>query len=249
MKMIAISLMICLMFVGCEDKTKSQSKSGSTSAQVKQPLNDKDRAFLVALDKGDVDEVRLALQAEPDLWAADDKTGKSSLAFLVFKIDGVVPPYDNENNKKDREFYIELAEKIAAKNVDAQDALKQTPLFTAHSAVTVDFLLDHHANPNVKDSNGETPIFMNIYDFDGDRTRLQKLISRGADVNAANNEGKTVLHKVVEEGNLKTVTLLINTLKANVNAKDAKGYTPLKRANIGMRKEIAEVLKANGGVE
>jgi ankyrin repeat protein len=44
------------------------------------------------------------------------------------------------------------------------------------------------------------------------------------------------------------VKLLLSS-GANVNARDDKGYTPLKRANLSFQKEAASALVAAGGTE
>ncbi len=36
---------------------------------------------------------------------------------------------------------------------------------------------------------------------------------------------------------------------AEVNKRDSKGYTPLKRAKLSLQKEAAELLEKSGGIE
>ncbi len=76
-----------------------------------------------------------------------------------------------------------------------------TPLHTAamigsfpdRSFAVTDYLLKKGANPNIKNSKGETPIFQAINTV-SDKT-VKRLIEGGADVNIKNNDGVPLLHK------------------------------------------------------
>lgn len=66
----------------------------------------------------------------------------------------------------------------------------------------------------------------------GDYETVQKLISRGTNVNARDDEGWTPLHYAAGGGYLEIVELLVSN-KANVNAKTDNGITPLSAAEYG----------------
>ena len=67
--------------------------------------------------------------------------------------------------------------------------------------------------------------------INGDNTEIiQYLVENGANVNAKNNKGKTLLmYAIFNRANIKIVECLVEN-GANVNAKDNKGNTPLKYA-------------------
>ena len=64
---------------------------------------------------------------------------------------------------------------------------------------------------------------------DGDVERVKLLISKGADVNAKDEEEQTPLHHATRAANTEVVQLLVEA-GADVNAKDNRGRTPLRLA-------------------
>lgn len=76
-------------------------------------------------------------------------------------------------------------------------------------------LLSHNANPNIQNSNGDTPLMiackMGKLDF------IRLLLRFDADINKTNNYGETALHMAMLNGNLDIIKLLINE-KSNTKA-------------------------------
>lgn len=76
-----------------------------------------------------------------------------------------------------------------------------TPLYTAamigsfpdRSFAVTDYLLKKGANPNIKNSKGETPLFQAVNTI-ADKT-VKRLIAGGAHINIKNNDGVPLLHK------------------------------------------------------
>lgn len=109
-----------------------------------------------------------------------------------------------------------------------------------HDAV-VRLLLAAKADPNAKDGGGGTPLDKAV--INGHPHVIPILVQGGADVNAANKDGETALHRFIRNPStefepapsmdwVKTVQALI-AAKANVNAADSKGRTPLMIAASG----------------
>ncbi|MEI6194203.1 MAG: ankyrin repeat domain-containing protein [Verrucomicrobiota bacterium] len=72
---------------------------------------------------------------------------------------------------------------------------------------------------------------------------VELLLTNGADVNGRGSRGETALHLAVETGNVKMTGLLLKR-KADVNAKDIDGYTPILEACGNA--DVIRLLLANG---
>ena len=77
------------------------------------------------------------------------------------------------------------------------------------------------------------------------KERAELLIANGADVNAKEKGGFTLLHVLAGDGRKEIAELLI-AKGADVNAKCDNGFTPLDRAVKFERIKVAELLIANG---
>ena len=85
-----------------------------------------------------------------------------------------------------------------------------------------------------------------VDDYRADRVIQAKQITVLADINAETSAGNTILHYAALRGNEHIKFLLDH--KANANAKNKKGETPLdlaKRANASL--EIVELLRQHTG--
>ena len=101
----------------------------------------------------------------------------------------------------------------------------------------------------MKRDRGETPLHIAAIFSRYEIAKL--LISKGADVNARNDDGFTPLHQAAysfTEGpqKIRTIELLISK-GANVNSKGESGGTPLDIANTWGREPAADLLRKHGG--
>ncbi len=120
----------------------------------------------------------------------------------------------------------------AGANVNAQDSLGKTPLLiiTPQDAQleTYQLLIKYGGNPNAKDLYGDTPL--HIATMTGVSTDiLSCLYSAGADVDERNKAGVTPLSMAVENHWADHIDFYVNR-KADINAEDMNGNTPLTRA-------------------
>mmetsp|Transcript_53075 Transcript_53075/g.149537 ORF Transcript_53075/g.149537 Transcript_53075/m.149537 type:complete len:383 (-) Transcript_53075:112-1260(-) len=80
----------------------------------------------------------------------------------------------------------------------------------------------------------------------GDLHRLRKLVARGADINAADYDGRAALHLAAADGKLVVVNCLVNELNADFNAADRWGGTPLDDAIRSGHPSISAFLISSG---
>jgi Protein kinase domain/Ankyrin repeats (3 copies) len=100
-----------------------------------------------------------------------------------------------------------------------------TAIWQLQDVNAVKSLLDRGVDPNAKDANGSTLIHYAVTNNQVDIARL--LIDRGADIDIHYDyDGHTILHLAVlhQDGEM---TKLLLDFKANPNARDRFGYTPL----------------------
>jgi ankyrin repeat protein len=128
-----------------------------------------------------------------------------------------------------------------------------------HSAVlgghkeVVEFLLAKKANVNERTKYGATPLHMasngaddgHVVNSAGNKDMAELLLKHGADINGitdpVSDDGSTPLHWAAYAGDKEMVKFLLLN-KANVNAKNGQGQTPLIS---GLKyKEVVEVLLA-----
>ena len=99
-------------------------------------------------------------------------------------------------------------------------------------------------NVDEKDGVGWTPLHYAA--VEGNKEVVELLITKGADVNAKDDQsGETPLHFAAFSGHKEIVELLI-AKGADVNAKDDDGKTPLDSAIRRKHSEIADLLRKHG---
>ena len=95
---------------------------------------------------------------------------------------------------------------------------------------------------NVADANGNTPLVF-IINKTGNPKVIQRLLEKGASVNAQNRTGETALMYAAWHGYSAIVQLLLEN-RADVTLKNKQGNTALTLAESKGHPEIVEMLKA-----
>ena len=70
------------------------------------------------------------------------------------------------------------------------------------------------------------------------------LISRGAEVNAKDNNGRTPLHEAARHSSAKEISALLIAKGADINAKESSGLTPLDYSE---NDNLHEIFRKHGG--
>ena len=94
-------------------------------------------------------------------------------------------------------------------NSPARNGLKAAPIQSAAAAghaKIAKMLLEHRADPNVREQGGYTPLHAAAQN--GDEGMIHTLLYGGADLNAKSNDGKTPLDLATEAGHIRAVVLL-----------------------------------------
>lgn len=135
----------------------------------------------------------------------------------------------------------------AGANANAQDSLGKTPLLiiTPQDAQLemYQLLLKYGANPNAKDLYGDTPL--HIATMTGVSTDiLTCLYTAGADIDERNKAGVTPLSLAVENHWGEHIDFYVNR-KADINAEDMNGETPLTRAFDGPIEMLQKLVTVN----
>jgi len=161
-----------------------------------------------------------------------DKDGRTALHYAII------------NGSKE---IVDLLLKSGA-DINAKDKRSLTPLFVASVFGNEDImklLLENNADPNARDNEKETPIFYAIFrstKLKNAKEVVKILLRYGADVNAVNKNGRTLLHLAVSYADLDLIKLLVEN-GANINTKDNNGRTVLYDAINRVKKENEDKIK------
>jgi ankyrin repeat protein len=116
----------------------------------------------------------------------------------------------------------------------------------AGNAATVKTVLQKDpAAINRPDASKNTPLLLAVSALKIDPVLVKLLLQIGADVNASDGRGQTALHLAAQRGSTEVAIELLKR-KANPNAKDDQGLTPLDEAAFTSRDGMARLLKTNG---
>ncbi|MGA9669389.1 MAG: ankyrin repeat domain-containing protein [Terracidiphilus sp.] len=129
--------------------------------------------------------------------------------------------------------------------LDSKDSLKRTPLqvAVAHNRVEIaELLLANGADVNARDPKQHTPLILALSVYNHDKM-VRLLLAKGADVNLSDEGKMTALAYAVQQGQIDDAKILIAN-DANINF--ASGLTPLYFAIVGNRRNMVELLLANG---
>ena len=176
--------------------------------------------LIVASKYGHTNAVNVLLQYGANV-ALTDKSGRTALHFAAGSSD---------NSCEILRCLIENGADIDKVRND-----NQTPLMIAaqkgHVSVAT-FLIEHGANVDLQDENGNTALHHTLYGSDVSCEILSCLTGSGADVNGVNKVKHTPLMIAAIRGHINALTLLIKH-GADVDLQDSDGYKALHFAVYG----------------
>ena len=130
----------------------------------------------------------------------------------------------------------------AKASVNAANQSGGTPLHAASTAAVADTLIQHKANLNTRDNDGQTAL-LHALRHRGFMPLAEALLDGKADVNVKDCRNCTALHAAVSSCSPQSVDMII-AAKANVNARPADGTTALLHAVMSGKETAAQALIA-----
>ena len=165
------------------------------------------------------------------------KWGKNPGDSSISAVEGILT-----NNKVTKVELNELSQGLAEK--------KCTLLHTAIEQNRADLVccfLEQGINPNVVDSNGDSPLWLAIQNKS--KLMVQALVSAGAQVNIVDQNGESYLHKAISMKDVKMVRLCLEA-KIDFTLRTTNGESALYYAvKINDRPIIKELLKAGASYQ
>ena len=144
---------------------------------------------------------------------------------------------------------LEVVNKLLSRGADpnVKDKRSYTALSHASEAMyeeVVDALLSRpEVDPNSRGLNSR-PVLL-AYVWRDSKARVEKLLARGADVNAQDADGDTALHGAAQTGNVEIMQMLLDK-GANPNSQNRSGGTPLMWSAAYGHDDAARLLLSRG---
>lgn len=135
------------------------------------------------------------------------------------------------------------------RKVFSKDGLATTAIHEAVKHHAVEFLtlfLARNGDIDVQNSHGQTALHLaSISNEEQARVIIQALVARGACLQAADIDGNSPLHLAVQN-DAASAALQVLELKADVNAQDYEGFTPLHNAALDGNIPLITLLLQHG---
>jgi ankyrin repeat protein len=187
------------------------------------------RDVLVVLDKG---PRRIKKDAHWNPGLIDKRTGLNDLHIAV--INGDVKLIDD------------ILKRNVSVNIKSEDEYGMGPLHYAVLHYKLDvlrLLLEHKANVQSTDRSLNTPLHMVAWldDINMAKNMVDALVKCGANINARNKNGDTLLHMLIYNNNKDLITYVNDKYRCDVSIKNNDRETPISLAQRLNRKNLLKV--------
>jgi len=268
------------------DATQNKSyanplKSAITPSTESSPASGKDAhqkemdKIVRAIEAGDIDEVKEAIAATPDLVNTKNRKGYSLLGYAIkCNQKGIVElllhngsnindtdrsgnpllfiPILFPSNSDDMNSMLKLLIADGA-DIKQTDKSKRSILHyvSSLSTNTISLLIANGADVNAKDAFESTPLHIiagSTAELEG-RNNIEvarMLLKNGADINAKENQREYTPLQTATASNYKNMVVFLIEQGADLNAKDKKGRTPYALAIEEQYSEIVKLLEEKG---
>lgn len=224
-------LLLVLLFQACVEQPESKAKPEAAQQLLKlRGYEFDEKNFFAAAGAGDVMAINAFIDGgiNPN---AQNEDGRTPLISAAARGDhGIVSLLVQRGadiNVKDKKGYTALFHAIEAMYEDVAMVLLDQPAL----------------DPDGRGLNGVTALMS--YAWRDRKDAVEKLLQRGADVNAQDNDGDAALHGVAKSGNVEILDLLL-AKGADPNLKNKLGGTPLMWAAVFGNEDAAARLLARG---
>ncbi len=221
-----------LILLGCVKPITSEATPEAAQQLLKlRGYEFNEESFLAAAIARDMMAINAFLDAGINVNAQNELDGRTALISAAARGDlEVVTALLHgraDVNLKDKRGYTALAHAIEGMYDEVADVL----------------LSQQELEPDARGLNRSTALM--TYVWRDRKDAVQRLLDRGADVNAQDSDGDTALHGVAQTGNLEILKMLLDK-GANPNTKNGQGGTPLMWAAVYGNEESARQLLDHG---
>ncbi len=218
------------------------------------------KAFIAAVQQGQLADVQQALQAQPALAAARDENGISAVMLAAYYgqmplarlLAGLRTDLDLfeasvvGDVQRVRALLAQNPAQMNAFSADGFQALGFAVFFGQTEAARC--LVEQGAEVNSPSRNGQRVPPLNSAAAGGNLAAVRLLLEHGADPNLRQAGGFVALHNAAQNGQLEMIELLL-AQGAEVNPRAENGQTPLAFALQANHPEAAARLQLAGGTE
>jgi ankyrin repeat protein len=217
--------------------------------------------FLAIIKRGEIEQVRAALEAEPALANTRSAQGLSALMAALYsqqpKIADLIRVHATDVNIFEASAAGDKARVVALLAKDPALAKATAPdgfgalglaAFFGHDDI-MKMLLEAGADPNVPSKNPMkvTPLHSAVANRDNERAwkMARVLLTHAADVNVVQHGGWTPLQQAAAHGNIGLVKLLLEK-GADISAKADDGRDAVALAQTGNHQAVVDLLEKRG---
>lgn len=231
MTLCLVTIIGLLGLAGCADRVSQTATPESAQRFLKlRGYEFNEQGFFAAAQARDLMAINAFFDAGIN-GNATDNDGRTVLSYAAARGDLEVVKAllsrGADPNVKDKRGYTALSHAVEAKYDAVTDVLLNRP----------------DLDPDSRGLN-DRPVLI-AFAWRNEKERVEKLLARGADVNAQDADGDTALHGAAQSGDVDIVGLLLDK-GANPNAKNRQGGTPLMWAAVFGHRDAAQLLLTRG---